>query len=79
MKFYNDFWDGKRILDIMVSYGKFEEINSNIHGLTGIVVSDRAREKINIIDNNVIKSNAKNRFVWRKMNWWVRLMKKLKI
>lgn len=38
--------DGNRIFKVMVKLGKFEEINSNIQGKTGIIVSDRVKKEV---------------------------------
>lgn len=45
---YNDYSDGKRILDRMVELGKFEEIQSNWPNRKGIVVTDRDKVKVEI-------------------------------
>lgn len=43
---YEDYWDGKRILDKMVQLGKFELINSNMPNNKGVVVRDRNKVEI---------------------------------
>lgn len=45
---YNDYSDGKRILDRMVELGKFEEIQSNWPNRKGIVVTDRDKVKVEV-------------------------------
>lgn len=38
--------DGKRIFDVMLKLEKFEEINSNIRGRTGVIVMDREKKEV---------------------------------
>jgi hypothetical protein len=45
---YENFNDGRRILDVMLNLGLFERINSNIKNHHGIVVTDREKVRIKI-------------------------------
>jgi hypothetical protein len=47
VKLYEDYADGVRILDKMLSLGKFEIVHSNVDNHYGVVVTDR--EKVEII------------------------------
>lgn len=47
---YQDYSDGRRILDVLLNLGLLEKINSNLGGHTGIVVKDREKVKINNLD-----------------------------
>lgn len=43
---YEDYHDGKRILETMYKLGKFELINSNFGGREGYVVKDRLKKEV---------------------------------
>jgi hypothetical protein len=44
---FEDYADGKKINEKMISLGKFERINSNIENHYGVVVTDRSKVEIN--------------------------------
>ena len=44
MKIYDDFGDGRRILEVMQKIGKFEEIDSIMTRDKGVVVKSRKRK-----------------------------------
>lgn len=54
IEIYNDYSDGKRIIDKMVELGKFEAIQSNWLNRKGIIVADRDKVKVEVY-------NAENR------------------
>lgn len=45
---YEDFADGKRILDVMFQLGLLEQINSNLENHSGLVIKDRNKVEIKI-------------------------------
>lgn len=47
---YNDYADGKKVIEKMVELGKFEIINSNIKNINGFVVKDRDKVKVEIYE-----------------------------
>ncbi|MEM9919242.1 MAG: hypothetical protein AAF990_14160, partial [Bacteroidota bacterium] len=53
VQIYDDYGDGKRILEVMLNLGKFEEINSNIKGRKGIIVANREKKQIRIFDTGI--------------------------
>lgn len=61
---YDDYCDGKRIMETMHRIGKFEMINSNLGGREGYVVKDRLKKEVkqpengieSILEEQVIKS-----------------------
>lgn len=40
---YEDYADGAKIIEMMLALGKFERVNSNVGGHTGVVVTDREK------------------------------------
>ena len=78
---YEDYWDGKRILDKMVQLGKFEIINSNMPNTTGIVVKDRNKieihtyEEIEYIPAEEINFEVNSE---KKVSFWNRIKSKWK-
>ncbi|MFK7980949.1 MAG: hypothetical protein AB8G86_13270 [Saprospiraceae bacterium] len=76
---YDDFWDGRRILNKMVELGKFEIINSNFPNQTGVVVKDRATIKIDICPEIEFIPKEEIKFkVKEKLSFWERLKLKIK-
>lgn len=51
VQIYNDFWDGRRILEVMLELGKFETINSNLKGRKGVVVKNRLKREVRVFDD----------------------------
>ncbi|MFT6922972.1 MAG: hypothetical protein ACJA1C_001980 [Crocinitomicaceae bacterium] len=43
---YDDYGDGKRILETMYKLGKFEMINSNLGGREGYIIKDRIKKEV---------------------------------
>ena len=78
---YDDYWDGKRILDKMVQLGKFEIINSNMPNNKGVVVKDRNKvaihtyEEVNYIPKEEINFSVN---VKKKITIWDRIKSKWK-
>lgn len=62
VKIYEDYADGKRIIDKMLLIGKFEKINSNFGNHFGIVVTDRIKVEIKEFQ---VENKPK-----RKFNFW---------
>lgn len=50
---FEDYADGKKIIDKMVQLGKFEKIISNISGHYGVAVTDREKIQINIYEEDI--------------------------
>ena len=50
IQIYNEYADGRRILEVMLKLGKFEEVNSNIKSEKGIVVKNRVKKPVKIFD-----------------------------
>ncbi|AHM59240.1 hypothetical protein D770_04865 [Flammeovirgaceae bacterium 311] len=77
---YSDFEDGRRILKKMLELGKFEKINSNHRGDTGVVVKDRDRIEVKInkhfvepISNTDFKIKEPSTEWKGNSNFWSRL------
>jgi len=66
---HDDYHDGVKINEKMLSLGKFEKINSNVGNHYGIVVSDRDKVEIKTIDQ---LNNSSNEIftVKKKFNFW---------
>jgi hypothetical protein len=57
---FEDYADGVKILEKMLSLGKFERIPSNVGNHSGIVVKDREKVKISVYkEENFIRSKPK--------------------
>jgi len=58
---YDDFEDGKKILDVMLSLGHLEKIHSNIEHHSGTVVKDRDKVDIKVFnpETDFVKSQSK--------------------
>ena len=78
---YEDYWDGKRILDKMVQLDKFEEINSNMPNQKGVVVKDRIKVDIEVYEDVEIIPNGEIDFevkVKNTISFWERIKSKWK-
>jgi hypothetical protein len=49
---YEDFADGKRIIEVMLNLNLFEKITSNFKDHTGVVVTDRDKVEIAVFNDN---------------------------
>ncbi len=76
---YDDYWDGKRILNKMVELDKFEIINSNFSNETGVVVKDRVKIKVDTYSKSELLPNEEINFKMKKqITFWERLKMKIK-
>ena len=62
---YVNYADGLRIIEKMVSLGKFERISSNIENYFGTVVSDRDKVEINIYKGKSILTGKQGFSLWK--------------
>lgn len=53
VEIYEDYHDGKQILDGMLKLGKFEAVNSNLKGTQGVIVKKRLKKEVKIIENGM--------------------------
>lgn len=61
---YEDYADGKRILEKMIALGRFELINSNIAQKHSAVVTDRVKVNVNVFEPEPIKTDVKKKSFW---------------
>ncbi len=73
IQIYNDYWDGKRILEVMLGLGKFEKINSNLKGRKGIIASNRTKKEVRIFENGMGEVHKDVNFEVKKLNFWEKL------
>jgi len=75
---YEDYWDGKRILDKMVQLGKFEVIKSNIPNTAGVVVKDRNKIEIHTYEEKEYIPEEESNFSYKKkkISFWERIKSK---
>ncbi len=61
IEIFDDFDDGKKILDVMLSLGYLEKIHSNIEHYSGTVVKDRDKVDIKVFnpETDLVKSQSK--------------------
>ena len=78
IQIYDDYWDGRRILEVMTNLGKFEKINSNLKGRKGIIVSNRVKKEVKIFDEGMGEVFKDVNFKAKKLNFWERLKLKIK-
>ena len=64
VKIYDDFWDGGRILDVMLKIGKFEEIDSIMPKVKGVVVKNRIKKTGGY---PVVPTKKENLSFWEKI------------
>jgi hypothetical protein len=68
---FEDYADGVRIIDKMVSLGKFEKISSNIENHYGVVVTDRPKVKIkSYLDLKKIHQEQNSQIERPRFNFW---------
>jgi hypothetical protein len=68
---YEDYADGIRINEKMISLGKFERINSNVRNHYGIVVTDRQNVEIkSYLDLNKLYEEQNKHIKKTKFNFW---------
>jgi len=61
VKIYDNYSDGKQIIETMLSLGKFERINSNFGNHFGIVVTDRNKIEIKPFDTEPKSADQKKK------------------
>ena len=66
---YEDYADGKRILEKMVALGRFEWINSNISQKSSVVVTDRNKLNVKIFEPEPVKAVVKKNSFWNFIKW----------
>lgn len=64
---YEDFADGKRILDVMLQLGLLERINSNLENHSGLVIKDRNKVDIKIYNPDKDYKKPKFKFGLSKL------------
>lgn len=64
VKIYNDFWDGKRILEVMLKIGKFEKIDSIMPLGEGVVVKNRIKKNGGA---SIVQAKKENLNFWEKI------------
>jgi hypothetical protein len=71
VEIYEDYADGVRINEKMISLGKFERINSNVENHYGIVVADRQKVEINLYwDPDKMYQSQRKQIRKTKFNFW---------
>lgn len=78
---YDDYWDGKRILNKMLELGKFEMINSNMPETKGIVVKNRNKIEIHTYEEIEYMPQEEIKFevnLKEKISFWDRIKSKWK-
>ncbi len=53
IEIYPNVHDGLRILEVMLRLGKFEKVNSNFKGQSGIIVTDRVKKEVKVFDTGM--------------------------
>lgn len=68
---FEDYADGARIIEKMISIGKFEKINSNVGEKYGVVVKDRKKVEIkSYLDLQKLYEEQNNKSGKIKFNFW---------
>lgn len=68
---FEDYADGARIIEKMISLGKFEKINSNVGEKFGVVVKDRKKVEIkSYLDLQKLYEEQNNKNRKLKFNFW---------
>ena len=78
IKIYDEYGDGKRILEVMTRLGKFEEINSNLKKNSAIIVKDREKKEVKIFENGMEEVLKHGSFKNGKSIIWENIKRKLK-
>ena len=53
IEIYDNYWDGERIIEVMLELDKFEEINSNLKGRKGILVKNRTKKDVKVFNDGI--------------------------
>lgn len=69
VEIYDDYNDGKRILEIMLQIEKFEMINSNIGRRQGFIVKDRIKKEVIQDDNGLENIMLKQKIIVKRPFW----------
>jgi hypothetical protein len=72
VEMYCDYSDGERILHKMIDLGMFEYVNSNWPDRYGIVVKDRERVEVKVLEIERSSAEQKQRatFISKLKKWW---------
>ncbi len=76
IQIYDDYGDGKRILDTMYKLGKFEMISSNLAGREGYIVKDRIKKEVKQPEKG-IESILEEQKIIKKQSEWKHWFKRL--
>ncbi len=70
------YYDGNRILSVMIESGVFEKINSNIEGYYGTVVTDRDKIEVvpYLLNNDDNESHLNSKGLWSGIKKWFAYM-----
>ncbi len=66
---YENYEDGKRILETMHRLGKFEIINSNLEGRKGYVVKDRVKKEVKLLKNAIESIMVEQKIIKKQPKW----------
>jgi len=66
---YDDYWEGKRIIETMYRLGKFEMINSNLGGREGYIVKDRIRKEVKQPEKGIESILMEQKIITRQPLW----------
>ena len=66
---YDDYGDGKRILETMYKLGKFEIINSNLGGQEGYIVKERIKKEVKQPENGIESVLIENKIIAKQPLW----------
>lgn len=66
---YDDYGDGKRILETMFKLGKFELIHSNIEGIEGYIVGDRIKKQVKQPEKGIESILVEQKIIVKQPGW----------
>jgi len=78
IEIFDDYSDGKRILEVMIKLGKFEKINSNLKFRKGVVLKNREKKEVKVFEKGMGEVLNDVNFEVKKLSFWDRLKTKLK-
>jgi len=69
IRIYDNYGDGKRILEVMCRLGKFEIINSNIGGREGYIVKNRIKKEIKQPEKGIESILVEQKIISKQPIW----------
>ena len=69
IQIYDEYGDGKSIIDAMYQLGKFEIINSNIPGIEGYIVKDRTKKNVKQLEKGIEAILIEQNMSSKKTTW----------